>query len=91
MLRRSDGLPEEGARGAGLRLREKARFGGNEDKADMDTTKVTRFEVIDENGRAYVRNTSGGPRGVQVDLALQDDGRTLKVFVKPRQATSASQ
>lgn len=37
---------------------------------------VTRFEVIDENGRAYVRH------GVKVEQSLQDDGRTLKVFIK---------
>lgn len=37
---------------------------------------VTRFEVIDAGGRAYVAN------GITVLLALQDDGRTLKVFVR---------
>ncbi len=37
--------------------------------------KVTRFEVIDKDGRAYVR------RNVKVELSLQDDGRTLKVFI----------
>jgi hypothetical protein len=39
---------------------------------------VTRFEVIDESGRAYVT------RNVAVDLSMQDDNRTLKVFVKGR-------
>lgn len=34
-----------------------------------------RFEVIDENGRIYVRY------GVYLDLRMQDDNRTLKVFV----------
>lgn len=48
----------------------------------MDEKLVTRFEVIDETGRAYVR----GPRDpVQVELSYQDDGRTLKVFVRPRE------
>jgi hypothetical protein len=42
---------------------------------EQDT--VTRFEVIDETGRAYVRY------GVKIDLSFQDDGRTLKVFVSP--------
>jgi hypothetical protein len=42
----------------------------------MDDGKVTRFEVIDETGRAYVRD------GVSVCVSYQDDGRTLKVFVK---------
>jgi hypothetical protein len=47
---------------------------------------VTRLEVIDETGRAYVRDGSltGGP-GVNVALSYQDDGRTLKIFVTPRQ------
>lgn len=43
-----------------------------------DTAKVTRFEVITEEGRVYVRY------GVNVDLSLQDDGRTLKVFLNER-------
>jgi len=38
---------------------------------------VTRFEVIDENGRTYSRLQ------VEVELSYQDDGRTLKVFVTP--------
>lgn len=37
--------------------------------------KVTRLEVIDETGRAYSR------RGVYVRAAVQDDGRTLKLWV----------
>jgi hypothetical protein len=42
----------------------------------VNTEKVTRFEVIDENGRPYVRY------GVAVRLLVQDDGQTLKVFVR---------
>lgn len=38
---------------------------------------VTRFEVIDENGRAYTDHYC------KVELSYQDDGRTLKVFIKP--------
>jgi hypothetical protein len=38
--------------------------------------KVTRFEVIDENGRAYTKHNC------KVELSYQDDGRTLKVFIK---------
>ena len=38
---------------------------------------VTRFEVIDENGRAYTDYYC------KVELSYQDDGRTLKVFIKP--------
>ena len=36
---------------------------------------VTRFEVIDENGRAYTDYYCN------VELSYQDDGRTLKVFI----------
>lgn len=39
--------------------------------------KVTRVEVIDQEGRSYVnwdvRN--------RVELSYQDDGRTLKIFI----------
>jgi hypothetical protein len=37
---------------------------------------VTRFEVIDENGRVYVA------KDCKVELSYQDDGRTLKIFIK---------
>jgi hypothetical protein len=40
----------------------------------MNTEKVTRLEVIAEDGRVLVLY------GVKVDLSIQDDGRTLKVF-----------
>lgn len=39
--------------------------------------KVDRFEVIDETGRAYVRE------GVSIELSYQDEGRTLKAFLTP--------
>ena len=39
---------------------------------------VTRFEVIDESSRALVRY------GVKVELSLQDETRTLKVFLKSK-------
>ena len=38
---------------------------------------VTRFEVIDENGRVYQK------WNCKVELSYQDDGQTLKVFIKP--------
>lgn len=51
--------------------------------AQDKTAAVTRFEVIDETGRVYVRDPRG--RGaVHIALSYQDDGRTLKVFVMPR-------
>tara|TARA_B110000858_G_scaffold171995_1_gene202880 strand:- start:46 stop:207 length:162 start_codon:yes stop_codon:yes gene_type:complete len=43
----------------------------------MDLDKVTRFEVVDNTGRAYVKY------GVQeLKFQLQDDGLTLKAFVQ---------
>lgn len=42
-------------------------------------TDVTRFEVIDEYGRAYVRHD------IELELHTQDDGRTLKVFIATRE------
>ena len=41
----------------------------------FNVSDVTRFEVIDSTGRVYVRY------GVKVDLSMQDEGRTLKIFV----------
>jgi hypothetical protein len=40
--------------------------------------KVTRLEVIDHTGRAYVIYNA------DVELSYQDDGRTLKIFVEPK-------
>lgn len=39
---------------------------------------VTRFEVIDHTGRVMIRY------GVTAESHLQDDGRTLKIFLKER-------
>jgi hypothetical protein len=44
---------------------------------DYSTDKVTRVEIIDENGRSY---TNFDPNN-KVELSFQDDGRTLKVFI----------
>ena len=44
---------------------------------ELPTDKITRIEVIDEIGRALVR------RDVKVEISIQDDGRTMKVFVRP--------
>lgn len=38
---------------------------------------VTRVEVIDNNGRAYGKHNVNN-----VSLSLQDDDRTLKIFVE---------
>ena len=45
--------------------------------AAIRSRKPNRFEVIDETGRNYVRY------GVSIELSYQDDGKTLKVFIKP--------
>jgi hypothetical protein len=44
-----------------------------------DFSAVTRFEVTDGTGRIVVRY------GVSVDAHLQDDGRTLKIFLADRE------
>jgi hypothetical protein len=44
----------------------------------MDNTKITRLEVINENGRLVVLYD------VKVELSYQDDDRTLKIFVKDK-------
>jgi hypothetical protein len=45
----------------------------------METNKVTRFEVIDhtskKRGRIIVEY------GVNVEISIQDDGQTMKVFL----------
>lgn len=51
----------------------------NQDILEMLMGKVTRFEVIDhtnkKGGRVLVE------KGIKVELSLQDDNRTLKVFL----------
>jgi len=39
---------------------------------------VNRFEVIDENGRSYTKYLKDGEK---IKYCLQDDDRTLKVFI----------
>ena len=45
--------------------------------AMLPTTMINRIEVIDENGRSYV---NWKPTN-RIELQVQDNGRTLKVFV----------
>lgn len=54
--------------------------------SESDFSNVDRIEVIDDTGRAYVKGSMYGTP-VTVDLSIQDDGKTLKVFVKNRGAT----
>jgi hypothetical protein len=43
-------------------------------------TQITRVEVIDENGRTYVN----WKKENKVEISIQDDGRTLKVFISQK-------
>jgi hypothetical protein len=43
---------------------------------------VTRVEVIDENGRSYTKYLD---KDQKVCYNIQDDGRTLKVFIQGKQ------
>lgn len=47
-----------------------------EESPKLKADKVTRVEVIDENGRSYVNWNCKS-----VELSMQDDNRTLKVFI----------
>lgn len=50
----------------------------------MDTSKLTRVEVIDDTGRVFSKWQQ------KVVLLVQDDGKTLKIFLTddPTAATS---
>jgi len=41
-----------------------------------DINKITRLEVIDNNGRSYVNM-----KVKDIELSFQDDSRTLKIFL----------
>jgi hypothetical protein len=45
---------------------------------NMKLPRVTRVEVIDENGRSYVNYN------IEVELSYQDNVQTLKLFLKKR-------
>ena len=47
------------------------------ENTDINTEEVTRVEVIDDTGRAYVNRNPDNA----VEVQLQDNGRTLKVFI----------
>ena len=50
---------------------------GKADRRIRDKT-INRFELIDETGRVVVKYD------VSVELNYQDDGKTLKVFLKDK-------
>jgi hypothetical protein len=69
---------QDGSKVYHIKIREAIEFAYTQCQEDMaDISKVTRFEVIDEHGRAYTDHYC------KVELSYQDDGRTLKVFIKP--------
>ena len=43
----------------------------------IDLNRVTRVEVIDKSGRSYMEYNA-----TDVKLSIQDDGKTLKVFLE---------
>lgn len=45
---------------------------------DKQTLTDMRFEVIDENGRQYVKYD------VDIEFSIQDNGETLKIFINKR-------
>jgi hypothetical protein len=51
------------------------------DENDYRAPKITRFEVIDHRLAAPVVGRVFVARAAHLDWSLQDDGRTLKVFV----------
>ena len=44
--------------------------------------ELTRLEVIDESGRVYVNNNC------KMELSYQDEGRTLKIFLKKEELSN---
>jgi hypothetical protein len=66
-------------------LRKKLKEKGQEPLLELDVAiletslkKVTRIEVIDNSGRAYVSWDKN------IEFSIQDNGRTLKIFIKPK-------
>ena len=50
--------------------------------------KVNRFEVIDHSGEKIGRILV--KYGIKVEVSIQDDGRTMKVFLTDRTDTATS-
>lgn len=50
---------------------------------NITTDKVNRVEVIDEQGRSYVKYLAAHR---EVVLSFQDDDRTLKVFIQDKES-----
>lgn len=56
-------------------------------KISTNPKKVTRIEVIDENGRSYTNWSEYN----SVELSIQDNGKTLKIFIKNDKPKSLSE
>lgn len=54
----------------------------------MNVTKVTRVEIINYHGGKGRVYTCGPREDIKVELSVQDDGRTLKVFIDKREPLS---
>lgn len=52
---------------------------------DIDTKKITRFEVIDHRNDTKEKGRIIVAYNAEVELQVQDEGRTLKVFIKNKQ------
>ena len=48
----------------------------------MQETEFTRFEYIDQKGRVVVKYLNDNEK---LSISVQDDGRTLKVFLKDKE------
>lgn len=51
----------------------------------MDTSKVTRIEVIDHQSEPLIERAYTKWGCEKVELQLQDDGKTLKIFISKKQ------
>ena len=58
------------------RIKRAYQAGYNKGFEDFDLSKVNRVEVIDEDGRSYTNYDA-----YNVEISIQDVGRTLKVFI----------
>ena len=49
----------------------------------MPFPEITRVEIIDSTGRAYTQYNVA-----EVQMSIQDDGRTMKIFLKNEEKTN---
>lgn len=60
----------------------------DQDLIDMITKSITRFEVIDHTAKNEKRGRIVVEYNVNVELSLQDESRTLKVFLTDKKPTT---